>query len=307
MTTLVAGFGYVGQELARRLVAAGRGPVLGLRRSGISGGPGIETVAADLLDREALRQALPRDRRFERVVYAASADASTRDAYLRAYRDGLGNLQEVLADRGDPVARLVFVSSTGVYGHGDGRWVDEDTDPAPQGETGPALVEAEAAAHARGTSYPVVVFRLAGIYGPGRTRLIDQVRAGEPPRGNPERWTNRFHRDDCARAIAHLLFDVPRPEPLYLGVDDQPATMREVRRFLAERLGVAAPDEGGSAPPAEDATGRGRTRVPGVGKRCRNDRLRGTGFTPLFPTYRDGYGAMIAELAAADAAPGASS
>jgi len=286
MAILIAGCGYVGRELARQLVADGHRDVLGLRRSQVDVAPGVRTVAADLLDPESLRRGLPADAQITHVAYAASADGSTRDAYLAAYRDGWSHLRAVLAERGDPVDRAVLVSSTGVYGHGDGRWVDEDTPPEPRGETGPALLEAEEAALAADVPYPTVVLRLAGIYGPGRTRLVDQVRTGQAPRGNPDRYTNRLHRDDCARAVGHLLLRVPDPAPRYLGADDEPVRMRDVRAWLAETLGVPLPPAGG------DGGGDG-TRVPGIGKRCRNARLRGTGLDLRYPTFREGYGALI--------------
>ena len=156
--------------------------------------------------------------------------------------------------------------------------MDEDS---PTGNSDPyarLLLEGEAAAGE--TAAPAVVVRLAGIYGPGRTRLIDRVRAGEPC---SEAYTNRIHRDDCAGVLRHLT-QLDRPLPLYLGADHEPATQCSVMDWIAGRLGLPAP--------ARAASGS-----PGAGKRCRNVRLVASGYAFEYPGFRDGYGAMIGDPA----------
>jgi nucleoside-diphosphate-sugar epimerase len=126
------------------------------------------------------------------------------------------------------------------------------------------------------------VLRLAGIYGPGRTRLIDQVRSGTArcPEGQSP-WSNRVHRDDAAGMIAHLLA-LGTPRPTYLGVDDEPAPLCDVYRFVAELLQVPPPASGPVA-------ARERSN-----KRCSNRWIRESGYRCRYPTYREGYRAMIA-------------
>lgn len=280
---LIAGCGYVGSALARRLAAAGH-RVHGLRRRPEGLPAGVHPVAADLLDPASLR-ALPAA--LDAVVYAASAGGGAEPAYRAAYVDGLRNLLDALACLSEPPRRAIFTSSTAVYGQHGGEWVDETSATEPADFRGRILLEAErllAAGPFRATA-----LRLGGIYGPGRTRLVESVRAGgvtiQP--GGPW-WTNRIHRDDCAGALAHLLA-LPAPEAVYLGVDDEPADRGEVLRWLAARLGAAEPRV--TADAAGDPDARGGN------KRCSNARLRASGWRPLFPTYREGYAALIADAA----------
>ena len=150
--------GYVGAALARRLVAAGH-EVVGLRRRPVAI-PGVRVVALDLLRGEVLG-ALPDG--MDRVVYAVSAGGGDEAAYRAAYVTGLANLTSELARRGERPARLVFTSSTGVYGQSDGEWVDEASPTAPTHFSGRILLEGESLALASGV--PAVVLRLGGIYG----------------------------------------------------------------------------------------------------------------------------------------------
>ena len=186
-------------------------------------------------------------------------------------RRGLGHLLDALARADRLPARFVFVSSTGLYGDTGGEWVDEATPPEPDGFSGRRLLEGErllvdraAALGSRSRDRPrprpfrpgarPVVVRFGGIYGPGRTRLIDQVRAGEARSlDGPPTWTNRIHRDDCAGVLAHLL-GLPSAETVYVGVDTEPATRCEVLRWIARRLGVAEPPR---VPADEAAQGAG--------------------------------------------------
>lgn len=272
---LIAGCGYVGSRLAADLLAAGH-TVFGLRRNAAALPPPIEPLAADLADPATLRD-LPAD--LDAVVYAAAADERSDAAYRRAYSTGTANLVAALASAARPPRRLLFVSSTGVFGGGNGTWVDEDSPPQPDGP-GAWLLDGERIVAT--APFQGVILRLAGIYGPGRTHLLDQVRRGAARfHAAPALFTNRIHRDDCAGAIHHLL-QLPQPAPLYLGVDDEPATEETVLRFLAAELGAPEPL------PAADASARG------AGRRCSNRRLRASGFAPRYPSFREGYRAILA-------------
>lgn len=272
---LIAGCGDLGTEIGLRLHAAGH-PVTALRRDPTVLPAAFDARAADLT-RDGGLPPLPDD--VEVVVHAA-AGARGVDGYRALYRDGLRRVLDAV----DPsrLRRVLLVSSTAVYGVTDGSWVDETTPTEPARPTGGAVLEAERVAATCGA--PAVVLRLAGIYGPGRTRLIDQVRTGTARVPDPPTHTNRIHRDDAAAAAVHLL-DLDDPPPVVLGVDDAPVDKGEVLRFLADELGLPHP------PVAEDETiGQGR----GGDKRCRNDLLRATGWTPTYATYREGYRSMLA-------------
>lgn len=274
MRVVVAGCGDLGTEVGLRLAAVGH-DVVGIRRT-------PERLPAPLVglrgDLAAGRiDGLPPD--VEVVVYAAAAGQRSEAAYLGTYVAGPGHVLDALARAGARPRRFVFVSSTAVYGTDDGSWVDEDTPAAPRTATGQLLVDAEVAVQDRAPS-PTVV-RLSGIYGPGRTRLIDQVREGRAVAPDPPVHANRIHRDDAAAAIVHLLLAVEEPATCYLGSDRAPVPRGEVLRWLAAELGVDPPPTG----PDE--------RSRGGDKRCRSDRLVASGFRFAFPTYREGYAAVL--------------
>lgn len=272
MRVLIAGCGDVGTEAALRLAAEGH-EVFGLRRDpGVLVDP-IRPLAGDLTTGEGLAD-LPDG--LDAVVHAATAGGRDEAAYAAVYRDGLARLLERVTG-GGAAPRVVFVSSTTVYGDAGGGWVDEGTPVAPPGATGRRVAEAEQLL----LDAPVsgVVLRLAGIYGPGRTRQIDQVRAGTAVRPDPPVHGNRIHRDDAARALVHLLTRA-RVAPVYLGVDHAPVERSEVVAWLASELGLPAPP-------------RGPAPARGGDKRCRNDRLVASGFAFRYPTYVEGYRAVL--------------
>jgi nucleoside-diphosphate-sugar epimerase len=268
---LIAGCGYVGTALGMRLTQRGD-EVWGLRRDPSDLPPTFHRFAADLAEPGPLSR-LPRD--FDFVVYAASAGESSDVAYRRAYVTGLTYLLVALS--GSKVRRIFFTSSTAVYAQSNGEWVDERSETNPTHFAGLRTLEAEAAL--RQGPIPATVLRCAGIYGPGRTRLIDSVRDGTARA--TDRFTNRIHRDDIAGSIVFLM-DSGQTEDLLVLSDNEPAPQQEVTRFLAARLGVPEPPHASVEPGAR-----------GGHKRCRNERLAATGYRLLFPTYREGYGAML--------------
>lgn len=274
MTILLAGCGDLGTEAGLRFADAGL-RVVGWRRSPEKLPDAIEGVAADLGKPSLPR--VPADT--TAVVVAVAADSPAEDAYRAAYVQGLTNVLDAMERDGVVPGRVLFVSSTAVYGDAGGGWVDEETTPAPAGFSGRILLEAENLLHARfaGTGTAAVALRLGGIYGPGRTRLIDQVRSGSAVVPADVRYTNRIHRDDAAAAIVHLATMTSVPAPAYIGVDDDPADLGAVLRFLAAELGQPAPPVGDAGP------------ARGGNKRCRNDLLRSTGFEFSFPSFRQGY------------------
>ncbi len=286
---LIAGCGYVGCELGKAL-AADDHEVWGLRRNVSALPPEIQPLPGDLCRPGGLEK-LPVD--FDFAVYAASpgswiarpmADAKEVEAaYRTVYLDGLGNLIRLLGRQERAPRRLIFTSSTAVYGQRRGEWVDERSPTHPRGYSGEILLLAEGLL--RAAKFPSVAVRFGGIYGPGRTRLIDHVRTGEAllPTGSPH-YTNRIHRDDAAGSLQHLLM-LDATESCYLGVDCESVSDRDLLIWMAERLGVAPLHEAamGLAPP---------TRRAGS-KRCRNDLLRETGYRFVCPTYREGYASLF--------------
>jgi nucleoside-diphosphate-sugar epimerase len=276
---LIAGCGFVGTPLAERLAARGC-DVFALRRSDAPAPPGAQAVRADLARIETL-DVLPDG--IGTVVYTAGAGGPSEAAYREAYLDGVDHLLRVLRERGEPPERVVFCSSTAVYAQQRGEWVDETSPTRPVRFNGEILLSAERLLQALAPG--AIVVRLGGIYGPGRTRLIDRVRSGEARIHPGEHFTNRIHRDDAAGVLELLALAEAPAHTCYLGVDDEPADEAEVLRFLAGRLGVPEPPRADAdAPPARRAGS----------KRCRNARIRAEGYRFAYPSFREGYAAMLA-------------
>lgn len=275
---LIAGCGDVGSALARGLAADGD-EVLGLRRDPSGLGDPIRPVAADLRDPGSLTATVADLPPLDAVVVAVTADERTSSAYRETYLDGTNNLGAALQQAGNHPARWVFTSSTAVYGVRDGSWVGADTEPAPRSATGEVILAAEQAL--RSLADEPVVVRPAGIYGPGRTRLIDRVRRGEATYPAVPQYTNRIHRDDCAAALDHVL-SLDSPAPVYTAADHEPAEKGMVLRWLADRL---------DAPEPREIPGEGRR---GRNKRVGNERLAASGLRLRYPTFREGYAAVLA-------------
>lgn len=277
---LLIGAGDLGTEIGLRLAAAGHGVVAVRRRGALVPRP-LAGVSGDIA--AGLPSALPR---FagpgggpRLVVICLTADGRDESAYRATFLDAVGRTLDDIAAREWAPERALFVSSTGVCAqHGD---VDEMTPAAPSSPTSRVLLDAERAFLSRlpdGTRGTVI--RPSGLYGPGREFFIDQVRSGAVT--DPGRMTHRVHRDDAARAVMHLLTRREEPEELYLVTDDAPAPAGEVAAFIAARLGLPS-----RRAAAGDAPHSGPPRL------LRNTRLRETGFTFTYPTYREGYAAVL--------------
>ena len=270
---LLAGCGDLGLRVAQGLRRRGD-EVCALRRHPPEPGQdGIEWLRADLTRPQSLGE-LPAG--ITQLVYLPTPDRRDVEAYRATFVDGLRHLLAALGAQ--TLRRVLFVSSSAVYGDHAGGWVNEDTPVAPPGFNGAVLLEAEQGL----ASQPVrsIVLRLAGLYGPGRVHLLDRLRAGtaQVPR-DPPHWANRIHVDDAAAAIVHLL-QVADPQACYLGVDSTPLPLHVLYDELA-RLINAPPPRSGPPPVAVGS------------KRLSNARLLDSGFVPRWPDARDGYAALI--------------
>jgi len=180
-----------------------------------------------------------------------------------------------------------YLSTTGVYGDSGGAWVDETTPVAPQTERAKRRAAAEAAWLA--LTPPAHVFRLAGIYGPGRSTL-DQVRAGTARRiVKPGQAFSRIHVADIAQVLEASI-DRPNPGAIYNLCDDQPAASAEVVAYACGLLGVEPPPE----IPFDQAQLSGLSlSFYGENRRVSNARAkRELDLELLYPTYREGLRAL---------------
>ncbi len=273
-TLLIAGCGYLGLEIARLFKDQGW-RVCGLTRSPESAGEtarlaGIETVAADLGDRDSLRAIRANLPEFSAVVHAASSSRGGPEVYRKVFIEGLANLQAVF----EPT-RLLFTSSTSVFGQTSGETVDETSPAEPGSETSRLLLEAERFALGAGA----VVARLAGIYGPERSvvlrKFFDRTAIIED---GGTRVLNQIHRDDAASAVFHLLTKAPGVEGIYNVADDHPLAQKEIFARLAGRFSLPLPPNG----PRPEGRKRGWTS-----KKVSNAKLRETGWRPQFSSFFD--------------------
>lgn len=264
------------------------------------------------------RRLAPRGFRIAGTARTAERVAALTAAGIDAYRfdgtaplppDVLEGTTHILASippdaDGDPALRwhgvdsgrlpglvwIGYLSTTGVYGDRGGAWVDESMPPSPRTERARRRVAAEAAWQALTPS--AHVFRLAGIYGPGRSTL-DQVRAGTARRiVKPGQVFSRIHVADIAQALEASI-DRPRPGVIYNLCDDEPAASSDVVAFACSLLGIAPPPE---IPFDQAQLSDMALSFYGENRRVSNAKVkRELGIELLYPTYREGLSALAAE------------
>jgi nucleoside-diphosphate-sugar epimerase len=207
------------------------------------------------------------------------------DVVLRLFREHLASLPDL--------GWVGYLSTVGVYGDWQGAWVDETTPTRPNSERSLRRMQAERAWLGFGeeSGKRVQVFRLSGIYGPGRS-VIDSLRAGTAKRiVKPGQVFNRIHVDDIARVLAAAI-DVPGAHSIYNVSDDEPAPPQDVVAYAAELLNLPIPPE----VPFEPANLQGMAAsFWSECKRVCNARIkRDLGIDLLYPTYREGLRALAA-------------
>jgi nucleoside-diphosphate-sugar epimerase len=277
-TLLIAGCGDVGSRLAQQMLGSGWN-VHGLRRTPSALPSGVQPVTANLFE-AACPAGWPKGE-LDYLVYCLSASTHDEAGYQAAYVEGLKHVLAWLRQHGQRPQRVFFVSSSSVYGQEAGEWVDERSATAPSGFSGRIMLEAERTLLDSGL--PATVVRLTGIYGPGRERLLTQVREGYRVAVEPPLYGNRIHSDDAAGLLAFLLRTDAQGSPLapcYIGVDDAPAALADVVAWLREYMGVTQWQE------------QAQVRRTGS-KRCSNALARQLGWKPQYPSYREGYAAIL--------------
>ena len=279
-SVLIAGCGDVGSRLAAQL-PANNWQVYGLRRSIERLPAGVTGVAGDLFSDQCPGQ-WP-EGNIDYLVYSAAATDHDEAGYQAAYIEGLKHTLGWLKQKGQQPKRLLFVSSSGVYSQTEGEWVDETSPAEATSYSGRIMREAEQIALNSGIAASVV--RLTGIYGPGREWMLGQVRKGYRVAVDPPLYGNRIHADDAGGLLAFLLqtdLQGKTLEDCYIGVDNAPVPLAEVVGWLRERLGIT------------EWAAEASVRRAGS-KRCSNARAKALGWEPRYPSYREGYSAMLAD------------
>lgn len=245
MHVLIAGCGWLGAAVARRLIARGD-RVTGLRRDPARAARlralGVEPLALDLGDADAASR-IPTGIDAILALQSAKGEASYRQAYVHANRTLLE------AARRGGIQAFVYTSSTGVFGHRDGSEVDEATPPAPASPSGELLLEAEGLMReAAATGLPARVLRLSGLYGPDRLWLLERVAQGAMAPGPQDgAWMNFCHQDDAALTLLAVL-DRGRDGAVYHATDACPMRRGDVIALVREGLGLPAQARDAAAP-----------------------------------------------------------
>ncbi len=273
------GYGYTARHLAGRLRARGF-PVRGTVRE--PEGRGAEGVELFRFSRD------------HPLAEPARALAGVTHVLVSIPPDEEGDpvLDRHLADlRALPDLRWVgYLGTTAVYGDRGGAWVSEDDEPAPRMPRAVRRLEAERAWLASGL--PVHIFRLAGVYGPGRNSLLALLDGTAHRIVKPGQVFSRIHVEDIARVLEASI-DRPDPGRIYNVCDDEPAPPQDVVTFAAELLGIEPPPEQPFATAELSPMARS---FYADNRRVRNDRIRRElGVELRYPTYREGLRALLAE------------
>jgi len=283
---VIFGCGYVGTALATQAIARG------LRVTALTRNPaaatvlreiGVEAVVGDLASEEWHATIGPSP---EFALDCVSSGGREIENYRRSYVDGMTSIV-TWAQRRGTIGTLVYTSSTSVYPQGGGAVVDETAPTAGAGERGAILLEAERKLREGSDACRRwFILRLAGIYGPGRHHLLEQVRTGAVA-GVGSHRLNVVHRDDIASAV-WACFEAPTTtaNEVFNVADDAPAPKTEVVTWLASQLGLPAPRFTGEPVSTRRAVTPDRAIA--------NARIKAVvGWRPRYSTYRDGYKSLL--------------
>ena len=271
-SAVIIGCGFIGSALAKRLAGAGW-RVTGWTGSEKSARTLVDepydAVACDVGDEEAVREFFGHQPAPDILVDCVSSSRGDEAVYRRVYLDGIRHLTAHARP-----GRLIFTSSTSVYGQTDGSIVSEESPAAPESETGRILLETERIALANGG----IVARLAGLYGPGRSVVLERFLSGTAViEEEGARYLNQVHRDDVVSALVFLL-TAGEAAGIYNVCDDRPMTQLECYEWLATRFNRPVPPRG------ERQQHRKRAWT---NKRVSNARLRALGWKPKYPSFKD--------------------
>jgi len=295
---LIIGCGYLGSRIANAWLASGR-RVVALTRNRVDELTklGIKPIVGDVLDPASLAGSLSRSREpsgttlqdsesrsargtypelpaFSTVLYAVGLDRAAGRSMHDVYVGGLANVLAALPQ----VDRIIYISSTSVYGQTDGSLVDELAETVPLEDSGRTVLEAERTL--RASRPDAIILRFAGIYGPDRLLRKAAILAGKPFVGDAEKWLNLIHVDDGCRAV-QLAETSATPGSTYNIADDTPVTRRQFYTRLVEALS-SGPARFEPHPPGQVPTREANRRISNAKAK------RELGFVPMFPSYIEG-------------------
>lgn len=291
---LILGCGYVGRAFAIEALAAGF-EVVAVTRN-------LETVAAlNELGCNAISAQVESDSwhapaagTFDFAVNCVSSAGNGLDGYRQSYVEG--NRSFVTWLKRNQTKRAVFTSSVSVYSDSDGNWVDEG-DAAPSNERGSILVEAEKVlldAEIEGLSKGIL--RLGGIYGPERHMLLNRSKSGPkeiPGVGNY--FLNLIRLEDiCSSLWAVKNAENLGEKSIFNVIDDEPVLKADLINWFADELGYERPKFVEGLPSRNSSRRFANEPAAPSNRRIRNDALKlACGWSPRFPSYREGFAAFL--------------
>jgi nucleoside-diphosphate-sugar epimerase len=217
-------------------------------------------------------------------LVVSAAPGTDGDPLLRQHAEAIATAPNL--------AWVGYLSTVGVYGDHQGQWVDEDTTLKPVSQRSRQRVTAETAwsEFAASAKKRLQIFRLAGIYGPGRS-AIDNLRDGSARRIiKPNQMFNRIHVDDIANVLDAAIDAPPSKHSIFNVTDDEPAPPQDVVAYAAKLLGLPVPPD---IPFEQAPLSPMGLSFYGENKRVSNARLKADlGVTLLYPTYREGMAAI---------------
>ncbi|MFK7778521.1 MAG: SDR family oxidoreductase [Gimesia sp.] len=296
MQKLIIGCGYVGFQVAQKWLEQGH-TVSVLTRSESRAEEfrtlGIKPIIGDISEPKSLEN-LPES---ETVLYAVGFDRTADRSRYEIYVEGLDHVLTEIKGR---TQKIIYLSSTSVYGQSAGEWIDESSICEPQRENGQICLEAEQLFEKRGLiaadrdrrAPTVVILRLAGIYGPGRLLArMEQIKSGLPLQGRPDAYLNLIHVADIVNTILKCDTDI-QLESHYLVSDNCPITRQEYYETLAHFLRAPLPQfetEVMDRSVLKSNRLHSTERAAGLNKRCSNQKIRGTlGIEMVYPTIKEG-------------------
>ncbi len=278
---LIVGCGYLGRRVAERWLAASDRVHVATRSEAKADelrAAGFLPIIADITNADSVPPLPP----VKTLLFAVGYDRGSKQSIEQVYAPGLAN---VLARRSPETQRVIYISTTGVYGPALGDWVDETTPTDPQRAGGQASLAAELVLNA--SEVEGVALRLAGIYGPDRIPFRKELEAGEPIAAIETGWLNLIHVDDAATVVLAAA-EHPATAPVYCVSDGSPVVRGDYYREVARLLGAPLPQF--VTPPSDSP----RAARAAADKRVSNAKLlRDLAPVLRYPNYRAGLAAIL--------------
>lgn len=282
---LIFGCGYLGRRVAKNWLAQGHFVAAVTRSNTRAMEFAREAITPFVVDIAGAKE-LPAIDPVETVLFSVGFDRSNNQSVRDVYVGGLRKVLRWLEP--SPPSRLVYISSTGVYGDCAGEWVTEESRCEPERENGKACLEAESLLAESPWRERSVVLRLGGLYGPGRLPNRKDLLAGAPIKAAETGFLNLIHADDAAAAV-DLVLSQFKPPRTYNVTDGSPVVRGDYYREFAKRIG--APE------PKFDLTATSnRTKRATADKRVSSERImQELGFRPRHANYCEGIAAVLRE------------